>query len=178
MAEEDIIAGLTGFDPMNHNPGRGNLYDFGNFKILVDYGHNIASYRCIFNLLVALTARRTVGIIGVPGDRRDEDIIEVGRLCGLNLDIIYVKEDADLRGRKPGEVADLLIRGINKSGSKAKVEVIRSEEKALETAVNQHQPGDVIVIFYEKLDPLQQILKKINRVEIEKQEFSAAKGNI
>jgi len=89
---EAIVGGLTSFDAMKDNPGRANLYDLGTYRVLLDYGHNIDGYRNVLNLVASFGPKRKVGVIGVPGDRKDSDIIEVGKICGRHLDIIYVKE--------------------------------------------------------------------------------------
>ena len=109
-----------------------------------------------------MVPQRKVGVVGVPGDRRDADIIAIGKLCGQQLDCIYIKEDQDLRGRKRGEVAGLLRRGIEQAERKPQVEEIYCEREALESAVSRHQPGDLIVVFYERLDALLSVLEKFN----------------
>lgn len=156
---EDIIGeSLRSFEGRKHNPGRANMHEFGDIKVFLDYGHNYAGYRSVLDLLSALKPKRKVGVIGVPGDRKDSDIIQVGKICGDCLDYIYVKEDNDLRGRCSGEVRDLLVKGIESSGRKPDVAIINSEEDALKAALNNSLPGDIIAVFYEKLAPLQQIL--------------------
>lgn len=155
---KDIAEGLSSFNGMENNPGRANLYELDGYKVLLDYGHNYEGYRCILDLVSALNPRRKVGIIGVPGDRKDSDIIRVGKLCGSQLDYIYIKEDKDLRGRKPGEVRKLLIAGIESSGCNPHIEAIDCELNALRSALDNHLPGDLITVFYEKLDPLQALL--------------------
>lgn len=157
---EDIRAGLRDFN-MGDNPGRANLYNCGQFQVLIDYGHNQAGYRSVLNMMVALNPQRKVGIIGVPGDRQDTDILAVGKLCGQHLDIIYIKEDQDLRGRKQGEVASLLRQGIDSAKSEVMVETIHSETAALAAAMASAQEGDLIAVFYEKLGPLQDLLQQV-----------------
>lgn len=157
---EEIASGLKEFS-WQDNPGRGNHYDFGTFQVLLDYGHNVAGFKSMLDLVDALQPLRKVGIIGMPGDRCDEDVIQAGSLCGRGFDVIYVKEDKDLRGRKPGEVAALLAKGISSVQSKAAVKIIHDEVKALEAAVKSHQPGDLIVVFYECFKPLQQYLDSL-----------------
>ena len=56
-----------------------------------------------------------IGVIGIPGDRRDEDHREYGRLAGHAFDTIVVREDKNLRGRKPGESAELVLAGVSKA---------------------------------------------------------------
>lgn len=161
MGNDAIIAGICDFDGIKHNPGRANLFDFGSFKVMLDYGHNLAGYQSIFSMLHSMELGRKVGVIGVPGDRKNSDIIEVGKLSGTELDCIYIKEDQDLRGREPGEVAKLLEQGILSSGRKPLVETIFSEADALSAAIQGHQEGDFIVVFYEKLELLLKVIEEI-----------------
>jgi cyanophycin synthetase len=159
--KEDIITGLKTFQGVADNPGRANQYDLGSFTLLLDYGHNFAGYQAALDLMDAVQPARKVGVIGMPGDRSDDDIINTGKLCGSRLDIIYVKEDSDLRGRITGQVAKLLVEGINKSGFHPQVKVIHCELEALKAAVANHRQGDLIAMFYENYQPVQQYIKKL-----------------
>lgn len=143
------------------NPGRFNMYDMGNFKVMVDYSHNIAGYSAVVNFFQRIKAKRLVGIIGMPGDRQDTNIKEVGELCGRSFDKIYIKEDIDLRGRKRGEVAKLFEDSILSTGAKREnVEIIYKETDALEKAMLDAQPGDLIALFYEEFEPARQVILK------------------
>ena len=104
-----IRAALTTFQPDDRdNPGRFNVFQVKGCKVMLDYGHNVAGYEQVIHFLEGQRAKRLVGVIGVPGDRRDDAIGRVGALCGSHFDRIIVKEDIDLRGRAPGEVANIL----------------------------------------------------------------------
>lgn len=142
------------------NPGRFNIYSVGNLRVLIDYGHNIAGYTGVLEAAKKLGASRLVGVVGVPGDRCDENIIKIGRVAGENFDYLFIKEDRDLRGRNPGDVAKLLERGILLAGrSRDCMEIIFSEKRALEAAINNGKPGDLIVLFYEDLDGALDVIK-------------------
>ena len=43
--------------------------------------------------------------MNAPGDRRDEDYDEMGRLAAPHFDHVILRDDEDLRGREPGEVS-------------------------------------------------------------------------
>ena len=47
---------------------------------------------------------RAIGVIGIPGDRRDDDQREYGAIAATAFDEIIVREDKNLRGRAPGEI--------------------------------------------------------------------------
>lgn len=158
----DIVKGLkTFYNDHQNNPGRFNIYSVGNFRVLVDYGHNPAGYRVVTEALSSLGAGRLVGVIGVPGDRLDSDMIEVGRICSGVFDKVYIKEDKDLRKRERGEVAQRLYQGLLKGGFPAsRVEIEYDETRALWKAMKTAKPGDLITIFYEKLQPVLETIEK------------------
>ncbi len=161
-----IRLGLMSFraDPRS-NEGRLNLFDMGKFQVMLDYGHNLSGYQCAIHLAQSLDAGRLVGVIGMPGDRLDRSIYEVGQLCGGSFGKIYIKEDDDLRGRKPGVVAETMYRGaVNGGAHRKQIEIISSETLALQAALDNALPGDLIVMFYEVFEPnyrlIQDYIKK------------------
>ena len=145
------------------NPGRFNIYNVGNFRVLVDYGHNISGYLGVLEAAEKLGASRLVGVIGVPGDRSDENAVAIGEIAGKYFDYLYIKEDEDLRGRNPGEIAKLMEHGILSAGkSKDDIEIILSETQALKIAMSNGKPGDLIIVFYDKLDEILDVIRKNN----------------
>ncbi|MDF2987586.1 MAG: cyanophycin synthetase [Eubacterium sp.] len=159
----DIIKkGMSTFRPnVELNPGRFNIFDLGSFKVMIDYSHNIAGYSAVIRFMQRMKAKRLVGIVGMPGDRMDSNIREVGELCARSFEKIYIKEDRDLRGRKKGEVASIFEESIIGGGyKKENIEVILSETGALEKAMLDAQPGDLIALFYEEFDPAVQMITK------------------
>lgn len=154
-----IRRGLLSF---SDNPGRFQLYSCAGFRVMLDYGHNFAGYRRVLEVCAEVRHRRLVGVIGMPGDRTDESIRKVGKLCAKSFDRIFIKEDHDLRGREKGEVAGLFHHSILESGFDPEKVVIESDElQALQKAVSKARKGDLIVAFYEKLEPLQKYLETI-----------------
>jgi len=153
-----IREGLTGFRPdEKDNPGRFNIYELPDCKVMLDYGHNAAGVAQVIEFLERQDAERLVGVIGVPGDRKDEAIGRVGALCARHFDKLIIKEDCDKRGRAPGEVARLL-ESAARRGKARDVEVVLSEKDALQKAVTEAKKGDFITVFYEKYEPLQALL--------------------
>lgn len=160
IPESQIRQGLTSFRPDGEdNPGRFNIFEIGSVKVMLDYGHNIAGYSQVIDFLKKQNAKRLVGVIGVPGDRQDESVKKVGALCGQHFQKLIIKEDADLRGRVPGEIAAILQEAAKKSKNpQLELEVCLKEEDALGKAISQAQPGDFIAVFYEKFEPLKAVI--------------------
>ena len=145
---DDIRAGLLSFFPSpSMTPGRLNLIRVRGGRLLIDYAHNAAAVEGLMELVRELPARRRIGVLAAPGDRRDEDIRAVGRLAA-GLDHVIVKEDEDRRGRDPGETAALIVEGLRDGGTPSeRIEVITSEIEALERAVALLESNDLAVVL-------------------------------
>src|SRR5215212_5574842 len=75
MRYDDIRAGLQSFAPSaSLTPGRLNLTRLGAVRVLVDYAHNPAAIEGLMEVVSQLPAKRRIGIVTAPGDRRDNDI--------------------------------------------------------------------------------------------------------
>ena len=146
------------------NSGRFNMYNVDGVNIILDYGHNYEGYRGILESLLKIKSNRIIGVVGIPGDRNDETIIKIGELCGKYLDYTIIKEDKDLRGREEGEVAKLLNSGLLKSNNN-KSTIILDEKEALLKAIEISKEGDIVIVFYETLEPLVRTIKKLQDKE-------------
>ena len=93
---------------------------------------------------------RAIGVIGIPGDRRDDDQREYGAIAATQFDEIIVREDKNLRGRQPGETASNVIEGIRDARARgsakvAKADKVLDELTAVRTALRRAIPGDLVV---------------------------------
>ena len=156
---DDIRAGLLSFFPSpSMTPGRLNLIRLGDARLLVDYAHNPAAVQGLMELVQGLPARRRIGVLAAPGDRRDEDIRAVGRLAG-GLDQIIVKEDDDTRGRAPGATAQLVIEGLREAGVPMdRIEIVPSELDAVDRVVSMLETNDLAVFL---VDDVRGVLDKV-----------------
>jgi cyanophycin synthetase len=160
--EHDVLLkSLIGFSSWADNPGRANLYRLNGGHVMVDYGHNTEAFNAICRMTSNWKDRRVTGIVTVPGDRDDALIDRAGRVAAKGFDKVIVREDHDLRGRKPGDVANILLRAIGEVSPATKCEVVFDETEALRRAVSQMVKGEVIVVFYEKLQPIQLALQEL-----------------
>src|SRR5512134_45312 len=95
-------------------------------------------------------AGRAIGVLGIPGDRRDEDQREYGAIAARAFDEVIVREDKNLRGRQPGETATNVIEGVRsaKDGGSARTgraDKVLDEMTAVRTALRRAIPGDLVV---------------------------------
>jgi cyanophycin synthetase len=150
----------------------------GLYKVVVDYGHNTDGFLNTLQTVRKLNPKRVIGVVGMPGDRRNEDIIEAGRIMAQYCDEIIIKEDEDLRGREAGDVAALLRQAALKAGMEAdRVAVCLPETAAVEDGMGRARKGDIVVVFYEKFAPVQELVKKVSdKLNANIKEDSGRKG--
>ncbi|MCL6516630.1 cyanophycin synthetase [Alicyclobacillus sp.] len=164
---QQVASGLTSFLPGEHNPGRCMLYRLpGGVHAVLDYGHNPEGFQRMAEWLRQVPHRRLVAVVGVPGDRMDAVIRQSGRQAAALFDALVVKEDADKRGRREGEVAGILEEEIRNTAPGKPCTVILPEPDALRFALNQAVPGDVVVMFFERLDPAKRVIEEFGGVPV------------
>jgi cyanophycin synthetase len=161
VEQDALFESLIGFSSWANNPGRANLYRLNGGHVLVDYGHNTEAFHAICRMASKWEDRRVTGIISVPGDRDDTVIDSAARVAAKGFHKLIVREDHDLRGRRPGDVANILCRAIKETSPATECEVVLDEVEALRRAVSEMAKGEVIVVFYEKLQPIQRTLQEL-----------------
>jgi len=137
------------------NPGRFNVHDAHGFRVIVDYAHNPGAMRAIGELIGRLRSDvgRVIGVVSIPGDRRDEDILEMGALSAEMFDELIFRERPDGRGRPAGSVVSLLTDGALGAGFPSdRVHRILSEARAVETGLRMARPGDLVMVFPTSVD--------------------------
>lgn len=148
---ESIRQGVRTFTlSTEQTPGRMNLIDLGRHHALIDYAHNPAGYEALGGFVQNWQGER-LGVIGGPGDRRDEDLILLGKLSAQMFDRILIKEDYDKRGRDSGEVADLIVKGLLQERPDACYETILDEKEAIRTGLERVNDGGLVVITPESV---------------------------
>ena len=147
------------------NAGRFNIYDIDGVRVILDYGHNIDGYKRVLKALSNIDIKNNlIGVIGVPGDRTNKMMKDIGKLCGESMDMIIIKEDKDRRGRDVNEVAKLIEEGVKESNCKD-YGVILDEVEALRKSLSLSVIGDTIIVFYEELEPLVELIKEYKHEE-------------
>ncbi len=152
-----VARALATFDSLAHNPGRANLYAMGAGCVVLDYGHNPAA----FTASAELGARwpgPVVGVVGVPGDRRDDVILTAARAAAASFDRLYVREDRDLRGRAPGVVAALIVGEAARVAPHVPCERVGDALDTLQRLAPEVAAGTMLVFYYERFAELHDAL--------------------
>jgi cyanophycin synthetase len=157
---EQICAGLNTFRAsVSQTPGRMNLFNLGNFHALVDYAHNPHSYEALGSFVRNWTNGERIGVVGGPGDRRNQDFISLGKLAAEIFDYVIIKEDDDTRGRARGSAADLIIQGIKEVNPNYKYESILDETEAINKALDIAPDNSLVVILPESITRAIKLIK-------------------
>jgi cyanophycin synthetase len=165
----DIRQGLRTFSTSFFQaPGRLNLLDVGGVRVVIDYCHNVDGMRQLADFVERMmvddrtkagrigakpsVARsgRAIGVLGIPGDRRDDDQRDYGAIAAGAFDEIIVREDKNLRGRPAGEAATHVLEGVKRARSggtsrAVKAEKVLEELAAVRVALRRASPGDLVV---------------------------------
>lgn len=150
---EDIRVSLETFIPSAaQTPGRMNIFNFKEFKILIDFAHNPDGFNGIKGYLSTIEATEHIGVISGTGDRRDEDIIETAKISAEMFDKIIICQEKYLRGRTQQELIDLLLQGIREVKPDMKVIINNSGDDCLRYLVTTAQPGTFITILSNTID--------------------------
>ena len=164
---EDIRLALQTFIPSTtQTPGRLNLFQFKHFQFLVDFAHNPAGLELLCDFVSKLDGEPKVGIISGTGDRRDEDIKELGKISGRYFDEIIIRQDKNLRGRTAEEIVNLLVEGIKETQPKEiPIEIIYNEKEAIMHAYNNVKPGSLITIMCDVVAEALDLIKGLKEKE-------------
>ena len=145
---DDIKLGLQTFMPGEAlTPGRLNFFHFKNITFLADFAHNPHGLKLLGDFVSKLDYKRKVGVISGTGDRRDEDIRELGEISAQYFDEIIIRCDKNLRGRTAEEIIELLKEGINKVNPNIPTLTIANENEALEYIYANQIPGALYTIM-------------------------------
>jgi len=132
-------------------PGRMNIFEFRRFTIMLDYAHNRDGLVQLKEYLDQVNASVKVGIITSPGDRREEDIINVGRSAAGIFDEIIIRHDDDTRGRSQEQISQLIKQGITSIAPNLPIKVVSGELESIQYAMDMARDNTYIVACVDKV---------------------------
>lgn len=155
LTEETVRAALMTFHPnVGQNRGRLNVFDVGDYRVVIDFGHNVPALAAFDELIPHLRPRPTGRVLRVAylaGNRLDDDLRQVGAAMGKCVDRLWLS-DPDPRWRKPGETSRLLAEGALATGrDPASVTTALHEWDNLNEAFEEARAGDLLIILCEDL---------------------------
>jgi cyanophycin synthetase len=172
----DIRQGLRTFSTSYYlSPGRLNEIDVDGRTVIVDYCHNAPAMRMLgdfvdrlgesLNASSELGRPSRIGVVATAGDRRDDDMRELGEVAAQHFDVVIVREDVRLRGRKRGDSAALVAAGVRAAMEKGarcrQVDIELEELAAMRHALARSNRGDLVVLC---VDQHQTVLAELESV--------------
>ncbi len=127
-----------------------------DLSVLIDFAHEARSLREVGKLAKKLSSNRVIGVLRLDPSRTNKEIQQAARAIKTAYDeiIIYDKVDgvqqkksrtvAEGKRRTVGQTARLFVRELKRAGHK-NVQMELREQRAFNSAVQQAEPGDVIV---------------------------------
>jgi UDP-N-acetylmuramoyl-L-alanyl-D-glutamate--2,6-diaminopimelate ligase len=138
LPDEAIV---TGIESVTGVPGRFESIDEGQpFTVVVDYAHTPDSLENVLRTARDLAEARVLCIFGCGGDRDRGKRPVMGRLARELADVAIVTSD-NPRSEEPLAIIEEIL-----AGSGPDVEVEPDRRAAIARAVEQAEPGDVVVI--------------------------------
>lgn len=133
-------------------PGRFNFFEYRGANVIADYGHNPDAILALVSAVENIPARKRMVVISGAGDRRDVDIIRQSEIVGDAFDEVILYQDKCQRGREDGEVLQLLQNGLLNAKRATKIDEIRGEFLAIDTALSRLSEGDLCLILIDQVD--------------------------
>ncbi len=158
----EIRQGLRTFTTSYYlSPGRMNQINVHNVEVFVDYAHNPAGMTVLGEFVERYAETKSgtadlgkisrIAMIAAAGDRRDDDIRELGAVAARNFDVVVIREDERLRGRKAGVTAALVEEGVRSAMGQPgvrcrQIETVLGEVAAVRHCMARANPGDIVVL--------------------------------
>jgi cyanophycin synthetase len=147
VSAKDIRLALATFIPGEANPGRGEAYQAGRSPVVLDYGHNAAALHATGRMISEVFQGEPAAAITLPGDRRDDLVRASAEAIAAWFGRVAVYEDRDRRGRRPGEMREMIIAAMRRVRPDIVCERAEDPEAALRTAVLLAGGGPVLFVF-------------------------------
>lgn len=143
IAFEDAIASASTLKPV---PGRfETVANTLGFSVVVDYAHTDDALRNLITLARELAGNaRVMTLFGCGGDRDKTKRPKMGRAAGEGSDVVIITSD-NPRSEDPAVIAQEALVGVEAIGNK-NVRIVLDRAEAIALAVNEAQPGDIVLI--------------------------------
>ena len=158
-----IVRALTTFQSDHRMaPGRFNILGVAGRQVILDYGHNVGAMKALGEALPRDGDRRTIMVVGLPGDRRDEDILATTQAMVPFVDEFVLHDLKDRRGRALLEVPQMM-RSCLAPGTPH--EFAEDQHDGILRGFARTQPGDRLIIIADYVDQALESLQSLADVE-------------
>ncbi len=144
VSPADIATGLSNVEV----PGRMERVALGqDFTAVVDYAHKPAAVALALDAMRGRTDGRLIVVLGCGGDRDQAKRPMMGEAAARRADVLIATDD-NPRTEDPAAIRAAMLGGARTvpAGERGEVVEVGDRRAAIETAVAQARPGDVVVI--------------------------------
>lgn len=122
--------------------GRMNVYEKDGVTVIVDYAHNKLSFTKFFEALkLDYPGRRIITVAGGPGGKAYARRKDLGEIAGDASDYMYLTEE-DPQFEETVDICRDIAAYV-----RCPYEIIESRKEAVETAIKNAKPGDVVALL-------------------------------
>ena len=132
---------LNSFKEEINIPGRMEMIKDDNCKIFIDYAHTPDALERSLRGIENFVEKRIITVFGCGGNRDKDKRPQMGKIATEFSDHVIITTD-NPRYEDQNEIINSILKGINKTN----YEVIKDRKKAIITAIDQAEKGDVILI--------------------------------
>jgi UDP-N-acetylmuramoyl-L-alanyl-D-glutamate--2,6-diaminopimelate ligase len=153
--ELDLSSALGALDSVPAVAGRLERCDVpgqDDLVVLVDYAHTPDALERVLGSVRSFTDGRVWCVFGCGGDRDRAKRRPMGAAVARAADVAILTND-NPRGEDPVQIADAVIEGLEQGNARYDVELDRG--RAIERAVGQAEPGDVVLVAGKGHEPYQ-----------------------
>jgi len=152
----DLVSAARALGQAPQVPGRLERCDEpgDDVLVLVDYAHTPDALERVLIATRSLTQKRVLCVFGCGGDRDPQKRARMGGAVGRLADYAFLTND-NPRSEEPSAIAAAVEFGLREMDAKYVVELDRA--RAIERAVSEAGPGDVVLIAGKGHEPYQLI---------------------
>ena len=115
----------------------------GDYTILIDYAHTPDALENVLRAMKEVAPGRVVVLFGCGGDRDKTKRPLMGAIAAKLADFVIVTSD-NPRTEEPGEIINEIVAGMK--GIRTPRAVIENRREAIAYAIDNHMPGDIIIL--------------------------------
>lgn len=114
-----------------------------DFTILIDYAHTPDALENVIKSMKEVAEGRVVVLFGCGGDRDSTKRPIMGEIAVANADFTIITSD-NPRTEEPSAIIADILAGVK--APKSRYKVIEDRKQAIAYAIDNHQPGDLIIL--------------------------------
>lgn len=141
----DMMQIIEALQKAENVPGRFEFVETNDdYHVLIDYAHTPDGYEKLFSTVNEFAKGRKIALFGCGGDRDGVKRPVMGEIAARNCDLVILTTD-NPRTENPDRIVEDILIGIKKANGNYLF--IEDRKEAIEYAIENHQPNDLIMLI-------------------------------